>query len=590
MICLRSTITAICRASILVAAALAAGPPPPAEAAEILSVEGPSQDPARPALAPLGAIIYGGVRVLNDYSWAPASADPFPTILGAGGAPVDLQDPARACVAVPGGTNISGLATDHLCVSMDGFLTPFLEDATNPVFRGAGGCTAPRTLAEVGASGPVYSFSIAAAFGCYAAAPDVCGAESGVWVAQPGSGSMIVEWHAVADTATGACRTFQISLAGKRTAFLYDPASWSDGATPVAGILSNDPALLSEPVPGAGLLPSEFSLGPDSALATSEAAVVHIGLYHGLVAAADLHDTDFSSLTDSQWPFYRVAWATSGLGAGSYTLRFNLDPGCSVAGPGCQAAYVTLAPACSSGAECDDGNPCTVDACASAGVCAHTPLSCDDGLACTIDTCEPSSGGCLHPPDPARCTDGLWCNGTETCDPASPVADQDGCAPGPAPCGGGLGCQVVTCEEPASGATAGQCLMTPDDNKCPDDGLLCNGVASCNLDSGSCEPGSVPDCSGLQCPAGEAPVCSEQAGGCVCQPGQGSGDQNHNGIPDVIDGLCPCGTAGRHGSYVSCVAAAVKDLRRTGLLTGEEGGRVVSTASRSGCLMEKPPR
>jgi hypothetical protein len=54
--------------------------------------------------------------------------------------------------------------------------------------------------------------------------------------------------------------------------------------------------------------------------------------------------------------------------------------------------------------ECDDGDPCTVDACTPAG-CAHTPLTCDDDVPCTIDTCV--AGVCEHVPasgfDACRC-------------------------------------------------------------------------------------------------------------------------------------------------------------------------------------------
>lgn len=54
-------------------------------------------------------------------------------------------------------------------------------------------------------------------------------------------------------------------------------------------------------------------------------------------------------------------------------------------------AQADAGPACTS-ASCDDGNPCTVDACATAG-CVHTPAQ--DGLTCTDD--------------------GLFCSGLEAC-------------------------------------------------------------------------------------------------------------------------------------------------------------------------------
>ena len=91
----------------------------------------------------------------------------------------------------------------------------------------------------------------------------------------------------------------------------------------------------------------------------------------------------------------------------------------------------------------DDGNPCTVDACSSAGIthlavadgtsCADatvcngaetcaagacrpgTPLVVDDGNACTVDACDPVTGVSHTPAVGALCSDGNPCNGLETC-------------------------------------------------------------------------------------------------------------------------------------------------------------------------------
>ncbi len=52
---------------------------------------------------------------------------------------------------------------------------------------------------------------------------------------------------------------------------------------------------------------------------------------------------------------------------------------------------------------------------------------CDDGIACTLDSYGPDDQ-CSNIPDDTLCDDGLFCNGTETCDPSS------GCRPGSDPC------------------------------------------------------------------------------------------------------------------------------------------------------------
>src|SRR6185503_4451508 len=70
---------------------------------------------------------------------------------------------------------------------------------------------------------------------------------------------------------------------------------------------------------------------------------------------------------------------------------------------------------CSSSASCDDGNPCTIDACV-AGSCTSTPntVSCDDGNACTAnDRCQ--SGTCAGDPQGACCTTDCDCNDGNAC-------------------------------------------------------------------------------------------------------------------------------------------------------------------------------
>ncbi len=65
------------------------------------------------------------------------------------------------------------------------------------------------------------------------------------------------------------------------------------------------------------------------------------------------------------------------------------------------------------------GGPCTEEA------------QCDDAVDCTFDTCDTNLGRCRNIPDDARCDDGTYCNGRETCVP------RIGCRSGP----------VVTCQD-----------------------------------------------------------------------------------------------------------------------------------------------
>jgi hypothetical protein len=76
----------------------------------------------------------------------------------------------------------------------------------------------------------------------------------------------------------------------------------------------------------------------------------------------------------------------------------------------------------------DDGDPCTDDTCDPVVGCAYNPISCDDGNACTADSCD-SVQGCVNVDISSRCDDGLFCNGTETCN-----IDDGSCNPGTDPC------------------------------------------------------------------------------------------------------------------------------------------------------------
>ncbi len=164
--------------------------------------------------------------------------------------------------------------------------------------------------------------------------------------------------------------------------------------------------------------------------------------------------------------------------------------------------------------DCDDGVACTVDACDAITGCSNTPddtlcddgdvcngsetcdaergcvdgtpLDCDDGVPCTVDACDAVTG-CSNTPDDTLCDDGDVCNGIETCD-----ADL-GCVNGtPLDCDDGVACTVDACD-PSEG-----CSNTPNDALC-DDGDACNGIETCDAERG-CVDGTPPDCDdGVAC-------------------------------------------------------------------------------------------
>lgn len=155
---------------------------------------------------------------------------------------------------------------------------------------------------------------------------------------------------------------------------------------------------------------------------------------------------------------------------------------------------------------CTDGDPCTVlDQCLD-GLCAGAPKDCDDALYCNgEESCDPVTGVCLSgsPPD---ADDGIDCTDDScdeendllvnvavdvACDDFNPCTD-DSCAVEE-------GCQHVNnaaaCDDldPCTLEDIcldGACGGTP---KLCDDSLYCNGVESCEPESGDCLPGTPPD-------------------------------------------------------------------------------------------------
>ena len=145
---------------------------------------------------------------------------------------------------------------------------------------------------------------------------------------------------------------------------------------------------------------------------------------------------------------------------------------------------------CTSNSECDNGLFCDgTETCnLGTGVCeAGTPPDCSDGVGCTVDSCNEATDSCNNAPNDGLCSNGLFCDGTETCDAAL------GCQAGtPVVCDDGIQCTVDSCNEGAD-----SCAFAPNDSLC-DNGLFCDGTETCNAAVG-CEAGSDPCSAGQTC-------------------------------------------------------------------------------------------
>lgn len=146
--------------------------------------------------------------------------------------------------------------------------------------------------------------------------------------------------------------------------------------------------------------------------------------------------------------------------------------------------YCTLTDRCTAGVCVGTGSPClgqcdeVADSCYE---CAN-PQDCDDGVNCTESFCI--FGACIHVPMNSYCLDdGLFCNGTETCD------ELLGCT------STGNPCPDQACDESTN--SCDDCLV---DQDC-DDGNPCTLGEQCLL--GLCDAGDPVDCSleGDQCNA-----------------------------------------------------------------------------------------
>jgi len=139
---------------------------------------------------------------------------------------------------------------------------------------------------------------------------------------------------------------------------------------------------------------------------------------------------------------------------------------------------------CSSDPECSDGLFCNGAETCVATVCQPgTPPNCSDGVACTTDTCNEGTDSCDHTPNNGACSDGLFCNGAETCHITL------GCQAGTPPnCNDSIACTADSCNEGTD-----TCDHVPNNALCSD-GLFCNGNEVCNVGSG-CADGPDP-CTG----------------------------------------------------------------------------------------------
>ena len=249
--------------------------------------------------------------------------------------------------------------------------------------------------------------------------------------------------------------------------------------------------------------------------------------------------------------------------------RFTVDPTYCAPPSTCDPAVgCVMPPECTTDGDCLDSNPCNgIETCGPTGTCVFgTPLVCDDGIPCTIDACSPVAGcttslpdrdGDTHP-DAACYGDDCddrnpsaypgapeSCNGLdENCDTVPD--DTFPCTPGrTGGCTTSAGCAGVwTC---GADCNWGRCIVTTSEscNGADDD---CDGLVdedfTCAL--GSTGPCSVGACSGTR-------TCGL---GCVWGACVASAVEVCNGVDDDCDGAVDETFACVLGTSRSCTVGA----------------------------------
>lgn len=193
--------------------------------------------------------------------------------------------------------------------------------------------------------------------------------------------------------------------------------------------------------------------------------------------AWSLQEFDISAVADNQATVY-LRWTMGTTDSSWQFCGWNIDDVqiLAIGGGGC-----SVDPDCDDGLSCNGAETCVGGTCQ-----AGTAVNCNDGVACTTDACTEPGGTCSNTPNNAACSDGLACNGAETCSATL------GCQAGTAvSCNDGVACTTDACTEPG-----GTCSYTPNNAACSD-GLFCNGNETCNATLG-CQAGTDP-CPGLTC-------------------------------------------------------------------------------------------
>lgn len=211
------------------------------------------------------------------------------------------------------------------------------------------------------------------------------------------------------------------------------------------------------------------------------------------------------------------------------------DEVCDPADPGADASGCTYP---DNTAACDDGLFCTTGDICGGGICAGSALDCNDGNPCTGDACNEGGNACVHTDNTDPCDDGLFCTSGDACSGGA-------CAGAALDCGDGNACTDDSCDD-----TLDACVNANNTAPCSDSlfcttgdlcgGGTCSGVAVVCNDGNACTNDSCDEatnaCVSASATCGDGVV--DAACGEACDaPGT---EVCNNGVDDDGDGLGDC--------------------------------------------------
>jgi hypothetical protein len=200
----------------------------------------------------------------------------------------------------------------------------------------------------------------------------------------------------------------------------------------------------------------------------------------------------------------------------------------------CDESADTCIAADPNGSACSDGLFCNgADTCSGGNCTAHAGSPCPgpDGDGNCTESCDESADACtMADPNGSACSDGLFCNGADTCNAGSCAAH----AGNPCPRPDGDGNCAESCDEAGDACTQAD----PNGSAC-NDGLFCNGTDSCS--GGSCTTHAGNPCPGPDGDGNCSETCNEAADACTLGDPNGSVCNDGlycNGTDTCSGGVC----------------------------------------------------